>query len=639
MTQTYRNNDVQKVLDATDLVRLIGEHVNLRPAGREFKGLCPFHDDTNPSMCVVPHKGFFHCFVCGTGGDALRFVQLHQHIEFGEALRYLADRAGIQLTPRRPQNVNEDGQVDDAEGYSTTQIVEAHRQALSFYRTLLRSERHGSVGRQLFTDRGIDEAMVERFELGIAPTDPTVWDGLARTLSAKDAPLGVYEAIGLLMPRRDGSGFVDRFRNRLIFPIHDEHARPIAFGARKIDPDDEPKYLNSPEHPRFKKSRTLYGLHLARPAIQKSKTAVIVEGYTDVIACHQHEVENVVATLGTALTDDHARVLARWCERVVLVFDGDVAGQKAADRAVEVFFESPIDVRIAVLPGGVDPAELLSQSNGVETWHRVIDESIDALAFLFASLRARLTDGSTGVTARQRVIEAFLTRLGSLGFHRMTPLRRDLMLARLSDILHLPGDTLLRSIPRPRPRQELDQRDESGEGESMPSVEPRRIEAEMRVVACLLHCPSLLENDQAGATKLRPDQFAWPTARRLFAALSEASDGGRRSMGVPAGLAASLSNEAAAWMMRVHREVGEETEAMREHFAAYLLALGEMQQTAEYEAQTLSIRADAQGGTDIQSAMSRIDQLRALGGNAVRFARHAKSLAPAANGDAGPVRG
>ena len=636
MTQTYRHNDVQNVLDATDLVRLIGEHVNLRPAGREFKGLCPFHNDTNPSMCVVPHKGIFYCFVCGTGGDALRFVQLHQHIEFGEALRYLADRAGIQLTPRRPQTGSEDAPADEAaEGYSTAQIVEAHRQALSFYRTLLRSERHGAIGRRLFADRGINEAMVERFELGLAPTDPTVWDGLARTLSAKDAPLGVYEAIGLLMPRRDGSGFVDRFRNRLIFPIHDEHARPIAFGARKIDPDDEPKYLNSPEHPRFKKSRTLYGLHLARPAIQKTKTAVIVEGYTDVIACHQHEVENVVATLGTALTDDHARLLARWCERVVLVFDGDAAGQKAADRAVEVFFESPIDVRIAVLPGGVDPAELLAQPDGAETWHRVVGESVDALAFLFASLRARLTDDSTGVTARQRVIEAFLTRLGSLGFHRMTPLRRDLMLARLSDILHLPGETLLRSIPRPRPRHEIDQRNESGEAEPLPSVEPRRIEAEMRIVACLLHYPSLLEGDKPNEAALSSDQFAWPIARRLFEALAEAHAGGvRRSMGVPAGLEASLANEAASWMMRMHRE-----DAMREHFTEHVLALRRMRLIAAY-------RASAAPGGGADAAKSELDQvetklnlLRALGGDALRFARHANNLAPAANGDAGPVRG
>lgn len=627
MTQTYRNNDVQNVLDATDLVRLIGEHVNLRPSGREFKGLCPFHDDSNPSMFVVPHKGIFHCFACGTGGDALRFVQLHQHIEFGEALRYLADRAGIELTPFKPTGAaGESAAGESSEGFSTTEIVEAHRQALSFYRTLLKHERHGAAGRRLFADRGIDEAMIERFELGVAPTDPNVWDGLARTLSGKGLALGVYETIGLLLPRRDGSGFVDRFRNRLIFPIFDEHARPIAFGARKIDPEDEPKYLNSPEHPRFKKSRTLYGLHLARPAIQKSKTAVIVEGYTDVIACHQRGVENVVATLGTALTDDHARMLARICERVVLVFDGDTAGQKAADRAVEVFFESPIDVRIAVLPGGADPAELLELADGVDTWHRVIGESVDALAFLFASLRAQLAAGSSGLSARQRLIEAFLTRLGSLGFHRMTPLRRDLMLARLSEIVQLPVETLVRSIPKPRPPREFEQEGEEAPSESVVQVEPRRIEAEMRIVACLLHSPSLLECDDEAVAALRAEHFAWPKARRLFDAVRESAISGvRRSSGVPAGLEAALANEAASWTMRLHREVGDESADVLEHFTEHVRALHRMMQVAAYHAQVMPAEA---AKSDLDQVESKLNQLRALGGNAVRFARRTKGLAP-----------
>jgi len=638
VTQTYRNNDVQNVLDATDIVRLIGEHVNLRPSGREFKGLCPFHDDSNPSMFVVPHKGIFHCFACGTGGDALRFVQLHQHIEFGEALRFLADRAGIELTPFKPSGANGEAGADDAvEGFSTTQIVEAHRQALSFFRTLLRHERHGAIGRRLFAERGIDEAMVDRFELGIAPTDPSVWDGLARTLSGKELALSVYEAIGLLLPRRDGTGFVDRFRNRLMFPIFDEHARPIAFGARKIDPDDEPKYLNSPEHPRFKKSRTLYGLHLARPAIQKSKTAVIVEGYTDVIACHQRGVENVVATLGTALTDDHARLLARICERVVLVFDGDVAGQKAADRAVEVFFESPIDVRIAVLPGGADPAELLEMADGVDTWRRVIGESVDALAFLFASLRSQLAAGSSGLSARQRVIEAFLTRLGSLGFHRMTPLRRDLMLARLSEIVQLPAETLLRSIPKPRPRREFEQDEADAASELPVSIEPRRVEAEMRIVACLLHSPSLLECDDKMVAALRTEHFVWPKARRLFDAVRESAISGvRRSSGVPAGLEASLANEAASWTMRLHREVGDDAAEVLEHFIEHVRALHRMMQVAAYRAQ---VTPAASSESDLDQAASKLNQLRAIGGDAVRFARRTKGLAPTGTNGAGATAG
>ncbi len=631
MSQTYRNNDVQRVLDATDIVRLIGEYVNLRPAGREFKGLCPFHDDTNPSMSVVPHKGIFHCFACGTGGDALRFIRLHQHVEFREALQFLADRAGIELTPWQPARRGGDEATEqDVEAYSTAQIIEAHQQALAFYRLLLHHAKHGATARGLFAGRGISEAMIERFELGTAPTDPEVWDGLARTLARKGHSLDIYRAVGLLLPRRDGEGFVDRFRNRLIFPIHDEHGRPIAFGARKIDPDDEPKYLNSPEHPRFKKSRTLYGLHLARPAIQKSRTAAIVEGYTDVIACHQHGIENVVATLGTALTADHARLLARVCERVILVFDGDAAGQKAADRAVEVFFESPIDVRIAVLPGGLDPAELFDQPEGVETWRTCMERAVDALDFLFAALRTHLSGGG-GVSARQRIIEAFLTRLGALGFHHMTPLRRDLMLARLSEMVQLPRETLLASIPRPRTRAPESPSEAPVSPEDHPPVEPRRIEAEMRLVACLLHEPSLLDG-APGAEELHlgPEVFAWPAARRIHAALCAQRDGGSpRRAGVPAGLDASLADTAVAWMMRLAREVGEAPEALVEHFVHHLRALHRLRQVEEYHAQASS-RCSGEDASSVERVQERLDRLRALGGSAIRFRRAAKSTA--ANG-------
>jgi len=643
VAQNYRNNDVQRVLDATDLVRLIGESVNLRPSGREFKGLCPFHDDSNPSMSVVPHKGIFHCFACGTGGDAIRFVRLHQHVEFLEALKFLADRAGIELTPWRPERSGdgEEPTEHDVQAYSTTEIVEAHQQAVGFYRLLLRHERHGASAREIFAGRGINNAMIERFELGTAPTDPTNRDGLARTLAGKGRNLDIYAAVGLLLPRREGDGYNDRFRNRLIFPIHDEHGRPIAFGARKIDPDDEPKYLNSPEHPRFKKSRTLYGLHLARPAIQKSKTAAIVEGYTDVIACHQRGVENVVATLGTALTADHARVLARICERVVLVFDGDAAGQKAADRAVEIFFESPIDVRIAVLPGGLDPAELLEKESGVVTWNECMARAVDALDFLFAALRLQLSAGGTGVSSRQRVIEAFLTRLGSLGFHHMVPLRRDLMLARLSEMVQLPPETLHRSIPAPRPKPEMDQPEDGVESEPAADIEPRRVEAEMRIIACLLHEPSLLDGGEAAeGVSVQYEDFAWPVAQRLYVAVRESvAAGARRSAGVPAGLDAALSDAAVAWMMRLQREVGEATGDIARHFAEYVRAVRCRAQVEAYHTSTKVPSAD-ETESEVDRVSARVDRIRALGGGGiVRFGRSSRGASPAGEQSADPVRG
>lgn len=616
MASDYRNNDVQRVIDATDIVRLIGEYVTLRPAGREYKGLCPFHDDTRPSMSVVPHKGIFHCFACGTGGSAIRFVQLHQHVEFREALRFLAERAGIELTPWRPARggggEGEQATEHEVETLSTGQIVEAHQQALGFYRLLLRHERHGALAREIFAKRGISNAMIERFELGTAPTDPNIWDGLARTLAGRGLDLAPFAAVGLLSPRREGDGFVDRFRNRLIFPIHDEHGRPIAFGARKIDPDDEPKYLNSPEHPRFKKSRTLYGLHLARTAIQKSRTAAIVEGYTDVIACHQRGVENVVATLGTALTADHARMLARLCNRVVLVFDGDAAGQRAADRAVEVFFQSPVDVRIAVLPGGLDPAELLEQEGGLDTWMACMEHAVDALDFLFAALRAQLNSASAGVSSRQRLIEAFLSRLGLLGFHHMTPLRRDLVLSRVGEILHLPCETLARSIPRPRRRMEEAERasapaEAEGGQTGGPAAAPRRVEAEMRIAACLLIEPALLEAVDASGNPVRSliesAEFVSPLPRSIVGlVLAAAAQGRVLRPGVPAEIDAECSGEAARWMATVYCETGDDQEKIIAHLVRSMSTLRECTSREDYE------RLSEGGGieADPESARARL---------------------------------
>lgn len=659
MALNYRNNDVQRVIDATDIVRLIGEYVNLRPAGREFKGLCPFHDDTRPSMSVVPHKGIFHCFACGTGGSAIRFVQLHQHVEFREALRFLADRAGIELTPWRPapraEGEGEPAGEHEVEALSTAEIVEAHQHALAFYRLLLGHARHGALARDLFAGRGISEAMIERFQLGTAPTDPNNWDGLARTLSGKGFDLAPFAAVGLLLPRRDGDGFIDRFRNRLIFPIHDEHGRPIAFGARKIDPEDEPKYLNSPEHPRFKKSRTLYALHLARGAIQKSRTAAIVEGYTDVIACHQRGVENVVATLGTALTADHARILARLCDRVVLVFDGDAAGQKAADRAVEVFFQSPVDVRIAVLPGGLDPAELLEQGDGLETWNNCMERAVDALDFLFAALRAQLNAADAGVSSRQRLIEAFLSRLGLLGFHHMTPLRRDLMLARLGEMLQLPPETLAASIPRPRRRTEQSQGDsapvQGDEGAAGgPNTMPRRIEAEMRIAACLLVEPALIEAADASGhpvrTLVESAEFVSPLARSIVdLCLSAPAEGRVLRPGVPAEIDAEYSGEAARWIATVYCETGDDQEKVMAHLVRSLSTMRECTSREDYE------RLSGSGaGADPESARARLESLvehhrevqRSLSGltripRTLRRAVKGQAIAPASG--AGPAAG
>ena len=654
------SDDVQRVLDATDLVALIGESVRLKPAGREFKGLCPFHDDKNPSLCVVPHKGFYKCFACGAAGDAIKFVRAYHRMEFREALQFLADRAGIQLTPYRRRHAAAGEGSDDAGGteLSATRIVEVHKVALSFFRTLLRHEKHGAEARRLFAQRGISEAMIERFELGVAPgaAGEAVWDGLVRTLRQRGVPLPVYEGVGLVLARKTGEGYYDRFRRRLIFPIHDELGRPIAFGGRKIDADDEPKYLNSPEHPRFHKSRTLYALHLAKREVQRAKEAVIVEGYTDVIACHQAGIENVVATLGTALTREHAQVLQRLCDRVVLIFDGDEAGQKAADRAVEVFFETSIDVRIAVIPGGHDPAEFLAESDagGAEAFRALVRDSIDALDFLFAALR-RQFDAADSISSRQRVIEAFLTRLGGLGFHRMGPLRRDLVLARLSTITGLDAQTLHRSIPKPRfrpgaARANVDLNNARAAAGAESSILPARLAAESRIIGCLLHSPGLLEgrldafDGDCVRDALPADWFQSDARRDLYQRLLDGdtaafNDPQRAVQAIVASLDDDLSSLAAGLVLDVSRGTEDDEAKVLEQLVEHWRSLrGYVEWNAYHAAPgpdggSIENRVDGNSGerggsaaaneigVNLSDTKSRLTFLRAQGGNPRNYAR------------------
>ncbi|MFA9478435.1 DNA primase [Phycisphaerales bacterium AB-hyl4] len=444
-----REDQKIQVQQATDIVRLIGEHVALRPKGREFAGLCPFHDDQNPSMFVSPAKQIYKCFSCGAGGDVFTFVTQYHKMTFPEALRHLADQAGIKL-----QAAGGRGQGSDEGPSERQRIAAANELAMGFFRTLYKHPEHGQAVREYVEKRGINAEMIEAFQLGYASDR---WDGLATTIDRKSWDLQSFIAAGLVTPRNRNhddsnnseletrnskpSNCYDRLRHRLIFPIFDAIGRPIAFGGRKLREADEPKYLNSPETKLFNKSATLYGLHLAKKPIIDSKTAVIVEGYTDVIACHQHGAKNVVATLGTALTREHVGELRRYAQKVVLVFDADEAGRKAADRAVELFLTGDLDVAIAVLPTGpdgakLDPAELLAQPDGLAQWRRVVDDASDALAYQFDRIAADLTAAGT-ITGRQAIAEAYLDQLGRLGLSRMGQIRRALTVQRLANLLKM----------------------------------------------------------------------------------------------------------------------------------------------------------------------------------------------------------
>jgi DNA primase len=531
------NGDKEKVQAATDLVRLIGEQVNLRPKGKEFAGLCPFHDDKTPSMQVSPQKQIYKCFSCGAGGDAFSFVMNYHKMTFVEALKFLAERAGVELTPWKGEGSR--GQA--AEGPSERKrIAAANDQAVGFYRALLKHTEHGREARAYLERRGVSDEMVQTFGLGYAPDR---WDGLVTMIRDRGWDRKGFELASLIRPRKTGDGDFDFLRHRLIFPIFDAIGRPIAFGGRKLREEDEPKYLNSPETPLFNKSATLYGLHAAKKPIIDSKTAVIVEGYTDVIACHQAGAKNVVAALGTALTAEHVRELRRYCEQVVLVMDGDAAGQKAADRAIQVFLTADLDVSIAILPGGQDPDELM-KAGGLEAWQGVIASASDALSFAFDRVQERL-EASETVTGRQRAAEAFMDQLLQLGLAQTGGVRRSFVIQRLAQMLHTSEDAIDRALKQRSPAssrnryQSLEPTGPTADSDRPASAENEENDgtvglangqnrhrlqatghAERRLIAALVrHNPlfsATLDDGSAIDEAISPAELALPDHRRLY---------------------------------------------------------------------------------------------------------------------------
>ena len=483
MSDESAQDDVQRVREASDIVRVVGEHIELKARGREYVGLCPFHDDTKPSMYVVPAKQMYHCFSCGAGGDIFTFVQDYHSMTFREALKYLAERAGISLQSRGRRRTAS----DSALSVSRSVLLEANEVAQKFYRSIYRHAEHGKAARELVEQRGISPEMVEAFGIGAAPQR---WDGLVVFLSSKQRTLEPYLQAGLIKARDHSTegGFFDALRHRLVFPIRDQIGRVIAFGGRRINDEDEPKYLNSPESPVFDKSATLFGLDLASRSIQREGVAIIAEGYTDVIACHQAGITNVVATLGTALTPKHATLLRRLCHTVVLLFDGDQAGQRAADRAAEVFLTLPIDAKIATLAGftdAKDPDELLKRPGGSETLKSAIDGATELLEYRIARLRDRLA--SAGAAEMERALRDEFRTLGSLGLASADKIRWQFVIRRLSELSGLNAASIADLVREGAGRARFNPR-----ADDQPRPKPADCPAgPAEVLGCLLAAPTL----------------------------------------------------------------------------------------------------------------------------------------------------
>ncbi|MET9729536.1 DNA primase [Streptomyces sp. NPDC006458] len=354
MAGRINDEDVKAVRDAVPIDAVVSEYLQLRNAGGgNLKGLCPFHDEKSPSFQVSPSKGFFHCFGCQEGGDTITFVMKIDHLTFSEAVERLAGQAGITL------RYEEGGYNPAHQRGERIRLVEAHKIAADWYAEQLATSPEADTGRIFLAERGFDQAAAVHFSVGYSPQG---WDHLTRFLRGKGFTDKELILSGLSQEGRRGP--IDRFRGRLMWPIRDIGGEVVGFGARKLyEADNGPKYLNTPETPIYKKSQVLYGIDLAKQPIAKSSRAVVVEGYTDVMACHLAGVTTAIATCGTAFGGEHIRILRRLLmdngsARVIFTFDGDAAGQKAALRAFEDDQKFAAETYIAIAPDGMDPCEL-----------------------------------------------------------------------------------------------------------------------------------------------------------------------------------------------------------------------------------------------------------------------------------------
>ena len=365
----------ERVRDANDIVDIIGERVQLKRQGKNYIGLCPFHQEKTPSFTVSPEKQLFYCFGCQVGGDVFKFIELWEKTDFRGSLEILAERAGIPLREQTPRE-----QKRQQERKSLYKVLNL---AARYYQHTFLNSSTAEETRAYCTRRGIKEKTARTFELGYAPPG---WDHLIRFFTQRDYSTEILLKAGLVLPGKAG-GYYDRFRHRLIFPIRDHRGRVVAFGGRVVD-DSQPKYLNSPETSIYSKRDNLYGLHIAADGIRKQGWVLIVEGYLDAIMVHQSGWTNVIASLGTALTGEQAKLLARYSRRVLMAYDADAAGQEAALRSFRLLRQLGCQVQVVPLPEGSDPDSHLRRE-GVASFAELLENSLSLVEYRLKTLQEK----------------------------------------------------------------------------------------------------------------------------------------------------------------------------------------------------------------------------------------------------------
>ncbi len=489
MAGFYPREIIDRVIESVDVVDVISTYLQLRKSGANYVGLCPFHQEKTPSFSVSPSKQIFHCFGCGEGGNAIGFLMKYENLPFPDALRVLADRGGVTLpaTSGRPA---EDNSV----------YYDINREAGRFYRDMLMRAGAESAVKRYIKKRGFSDETLKKFGIGFAPDG---WDKCFKYLAGKKfSPKDIVKS-GLAKHSPEGSAR-DTFRNRLVFPIIDDRKRVIAFGGRSlVEGEKIPKYINSPESPVYHKSRSFFGLNLAAGRIRERKEALIVEGYTDLISLYQAGIQNVVATSGTAFTQYHCRLLKRFSTNLVMVFDGDEAGVKAAERATKLAMKEGVRPNIVMLPSGKDPDDLV-QEGGKGGFLKLVSEAKPYISYLIEMVCRKFNiDTPEGKSAAEKEMVPYLSRIED-DIEKASAVRA------LSGRLSIPFTRIEDHVAR---YVDIDKEFRRTKKEPRKQAPP----LEKRLIRIILDHPDVLE---AKLADLRPDDFISPMHRRIFSVLA-----------------------------------------------------------------------------------------------------------------------
>jgi DNA primase len=495
---------IQEIKSRANIVEVVGEYVRLKKSGENYKGLCPFHTEKTPSFTVSPRKGIFHCFGCGKGGNVFSFIMEMKGLSFPEAVYLLGDRVGVRV----------DRRAEDT-GSPARSLYQVNREAAELFTANLLSPA-GREALAYLKGRRFTRQAVQRFSIGYAVNR---WDDLLDRLTARGFPADLLEQAGLIVKRKSGTGYYDRFRHRVMFPIQDAIGRCIGFGGRTLEQGEEtPKYINTSESPLFHKGRTLYGLFAAEVHIRKKDRVFVTEGYIDVIRMHQAGFPNAVAPLGTALTGEQVDVLLRYTRTIYLLFDPDEAGAKAAEKSVSLLHGKGVETFVIMLPSGTDPGDFFD-SYAPQDFQLLVEEARGGVEFMLRRATGGVSPQGKPYSAQDkiRILRTLSGQYGSMG----DPVLQEELLAGASALLGLDRALVRREVEKNLRRSPARL---STQGSPVPGKKHRRVETELRLLLLILSDPGLLP---VAVSRIDDSYFHGRWTRLLWQVLQRVKDTGQ----------------------------------------------------------------------------------------------------------------